>query len=154
MPGPGTWSAGDVLTAADLNDIGVWQSYSPTLTQNGARSATITNAQYSQINKLCFVNFDLTCTTSGSAGSPITVSLPISAAAASSGSEIRTIGSGFFYDASATDVILLNVGLVNSTNVGFNTELSTNPSVFFGNQPSLALANDDIVSASIVYQVA
>jgi len=50
MPGPGTWSAGDVLTADDLNAIGTWQTYVPVLTQNVTRTATVTSASYCQIN--------------------------------------------------------------------------------------------------------
>jgi hypothetical protein len=150
MPGPGTWSAGDILTAGDLNAIGTWTSYTPVLAQNGTRTATVNYAQYMLLNKMCVVNVDLTCTQAGSAGSQITVTYPFTAA----GNTLISVGSGFFYDDSATDIILLTVLQASTTTVSFRTEDGTSPGAGFGQLPSLALANDDVISFSIVYRVA
>ena len=150
MPGPGTWSAGDILTAADLNAIGTWTSYTPVLAQNGTRTATVNYAEYMLLNELCVVNVDLTCTQAGSAGSQITVTYPVTAA---SGNNV-CVGSGFFYDDSATDIILLTVSQASTTTVSFRTETSTSISVGFGQLPSFALANNDVISFSIAYRVA
>jgi hypothetical protein len=50
MPGPGTFSSGDVLTAADFNAIVTWTSYSPVVAQNTAVAATVNYAEYCVIN--------------------------------------------------------------------------------------------------------
>jgi hypothetical protein len=151
MPGPGTWSAGDILTAADLNAIGAWTAYTPVLAQNGTRTATVDYAEYCQINKMCIANVRLTCTTSGSAGSNITVTLPVSASATATR---PIVGSGYFYDDSLTDIRLVSVWRANSTTVAFSVEEGTSDSTGLGWVPSLALANNDIINFSIVYQVA
>lgn len=146
MPGPGTWSAGDILSASDLNAIGVWTSYTPVLAQNGIRTATVNYAEFCQINKLVFCNVDLTCTATGSAGSGITVTLPITSVGSSSG-----YGSGIFYDSSATDVRLV-FAFAGTTTVSFRANDSTTG--LLGVTPSVALGNDDVISFSIVYEAA
>jgi len=149
MPGPGTWSAGDILTAADLNAIGAWTSYTPVLAQNGTRTATVDYAEYCQINKMVVANVRLTCTTSGSAGSNITVTLPVTAAT----SGTRPIfGAGYFYDDSLTDIRLVSVWRAGNTTVAFSVEEGTSEFNGLGTDPSLALANNDIINFSIVYQ--
>ena len=50
------FSAGAVLTAAELNDIGDWKSWTPTLTNWTANSATI-NAKYMQIGETVYFQF-------------------------------------------------------------------------------------------------
>jgi hypothetical protein len=147
MPGPGTWSPGDILTADDLNAIGVWESYTPVLDQNGTRSATINYAEYVVINKMCIVNVDLTCTTTGSANNIIQVSLPVASVSGIAGS-----GSGTFFDSSATDVYLLAAVVSSSVGVVFQAETSTGNN--FGATPNVTLGNNDVLSFSIVYQVA
>jgi hypothetical protein len=146
MPGPGTWSAGDILTASDLNAIGVWTAYTPTLEQDGVRTATINYAEYCQINQLVFCNVDLTCTTTGSAGNAVIVTLPVNGAAANSG-----VGSGQFFDSSGTDVRLLT-SLSGTTNVQFFADDSNGSRL--GVSPSVALGNNDVISFSIVYRSA
>jgi hypothetical protein len=151
MAGPGSFSPGDILTAADLNGIGVWDSYTPTLDQNGTRSATINYAEYVVINKLCFANIDLTCTTSGSAANIITVSLPVTA---NSSTTFRVYGSGSFFDDSANDVVLLTAIHNSTTTVRFYAEATANRLSGFGADPSLALAANDVISINLVYETA
>jgi hypothetical protein len=148
MPGPGTWSPGDILTADDLNAIGVWQSYTPVLSQNGVRTATINYAQFCVINKVCFTNVDLTCTTSGSAGHQFTVSLPLTPVSASIA---PTVGSGIFFDESASDMRLVTVLGSNLAGAIFIADDSTTSGV--GDTPSIALANNDVISFSVMYEV-
>jgi hypothetical protein len=93
-------------------------------------------------------NVRLTCTTSGSSGSTITVSLPVSFS-----STTRMIcGSGYFYDDSLTDIRLVSVWRSSATTVAFSVEEGTLESQGLGLDPSLALANNDIINFSIVYQ--
>lgn len=151
MPGPGTWSPGDILTADDLNAIGVWTTYTPTLAQNGTRTATVNYAEYVQINNLCIVNVDLTCTATGSAGNIITVSVPVSIAG---GSSIRTLGSGFFFDSSGSDVDLITAVYNSTSTVRFFDASTTDRNSGYGADPSIALGADDVISFSLAYQVA
>lgn len=146
MPGPGTWSPGDVLTADDLNAIGTWVSYTPTLTQNVARTCTVNYAEYMLINKICVVNVDLTCTTTGS-NNTISVSLPFGVA----GSTRQVLGSGIFYDDSATDVVLVNVlkpAGSPTTSVQFVSDATT----VLTTPINTTLGNNDVISFSITYQ--
>jgi hypothetical protein len=150
MPGPGTWSPGDILTADDLNAIGAWESYTPVLTQNGARTATVNYSKYVLINTLVIVNVDLTCTDTGSAGNIISVSTPLTAVAGTGR------GSGFFFDSSANDIVLLSSLVQTTTTFSFFAEASTSAVLGqgLGNNPSVALGNNDVISFSIVYQAA
>lgn len=141
MPGPGTWAAGDVLTADDLNAIGTWQTYVPVLAQGGTRTATVNSASYSQINKFCVVNVDLTCTTTGTV-SGITVTLPVNSAL-SSGNAV--LGSGVFFDSSASDYILVTCHRSSSSTIGFYKDLD-------GGSLNTALGNGDVISFSLTYQ--
>ena len=50
------FSAGAVLTAAQLNDIGDWKSWTPTLTNWTKGSATV-NAKYMQIGETVYFQF-------------------------------------------------------------------------------------------------
>jgi cytochrome c peroxidase len=141
MPGPGTWSAGDILTADDLNQIGTWTNYVPVLTQNVARTATVNSASYCQINKFCVVNVDLTCTTTGSANS-ISVSLPINTAQTSGAVQL---GSGIFFDTSASDYILVSCYRGSSSTVQFYKDLDNGAL-------DTTLGNGDVISFSLTYQ--
>lgn len=141
MPGPGTWSAGDILTADDLNDIGTWTNYVPVLTQNVSRTATVNSASYCQINKFCVVNVDLTCTTTGSANT-ISVSLPINTAQTSGNVQL---GSGIFFDTSASDYILVSCYRGSSSTVQFYKDLDSGAL-------NTTLGNGDVISFSLTYQ--
>lgn len=57
------YSPGDVLTAADLNAIGDWQSYTPTLTNWTASS---TSFEYAVVNDVVFVRVYAVVATMGS----------------------------------------------------------------------------------------
>jgi len=149
MPGPGTWSSGDILTAADLNAIGLWTSYTPVVTQNGARTVTVNYAEYSQINKLCFVNLDLSLTNAGTTANLVTVSLPVNF---SSSVVRRVAGSGLLYDLSATDVILLTAIYNSASTVRLLTETTTDSASGLGVNPAFALASGDVISLSLVYE--
>jgi len=141
MTALGDFAPGDILSADDLNSIGVWESYTPVLTQNVVRTATINEARYVQINKMCLVNVDLTCTTTGSTND-INVSLPLTARTSGASS---AIGSGIFYDSSATNNVLVSVERINSTSVVFIANASSQ-------QLTTALGNGDVVSFSIAYE--
>jgi len=144
MTGLGDFSPGDILSADDLNAIGVWTSYAPVLSQSGTRSATVNYAEYCLINKVCFVNVDLTCTTTGSAGNAISVTLPLTC-----NTNSIAVGSGQFFDSSASDVRLLTAS-GDVTTVSFVADDSAND--VLGVSPSVALGNNDVVSFNLIYR--
>jgi hypothetical protein len=92
---PRTYTAAAVLTAAQLNetrdnlkallplDALAWTSYTPTLTQLGAVTKTVTYAKYTRLANCVIVRCVLACTGSGTANNLITVSLPVTASQAS-----------------------------------------------------------------------
>jgi hypothetical protein len=134
MPSPGSFLPGDVLTADDLNAIGAWVSYTPVLTQGVVRTATVNYAEYALINKLCYVNVDLTCTTTGS-GTVATVSLPFANVATT---DNLPVGVGIFFDSSASTTTVIPVN-------AFNTAVTITQNTTVG--------NNDVIAFSLAYQV-
>lgn len=137
MTGPGGFSPGDVLSADDLNSIGVWTSYTPVLDQNGTRTATVNYAKYVLINKLCYVNVDLTCTTTGqSGGNSPSITLPFTNVSQSTN---LPVGVGLFFDSSASTTTIFPVSAFQSK-AGFPIQNTT-------------LGNNDVISFSLAYEV-
>lgn len=151
MPGPGTWSPGDILTAADLNAIGAWTSYTPVVTQDGARGVTVDFAKYALINKFCLVTLKVTLTNAGSTNSTITVSIPVNMGSTDDG---RNVGNGYVFDSSANDVILVNALRNSTSTVRMMTDLTTSTTTGLGNSPNLILASGDVISLSLMYETA
>ena len=67
----GTFTAGQVLTAAELNAIGTWTAFTPSFTNFTLGNGTIEEAVYVQVNELVYVNVYVTLgSTSAMATSP------------------------------------------------------------------------------------
>ena len=103
MANPFPFSSGDVLTAANLNSIGQWSTYTPVLTSSGTNPNIgngSVNGYYCQINEIVFFQAWIQFGTSGtSAGSgTYYVSLPVNAATGS-GLNIH-MGASWYYDSS------------------------------------------------------
>lgn len=77
----GTFVAGQVLTAAELNSAGSWQSYTPTWTQSATITKTVNWARYMQLNDLVTVSLKMTASSAGTANNEIKVGLPVNASA-------------------------------------------------------------------------
>ena len=152
MANPFPFVAGDVLTAAELNAIGeAWISYTPTLTAGVTVTNTVQYAKYTQVNKIVFVSVALACTSAGTAGSPIYITLPITAATGG-GSFGNPIGAGGFYDASTT-VQYNGTVTQNGTTSMWMFANGTGGSLF-GQFPSITVASGDIVFFNAIYQAA
>jgi len=74
MTALGDFSAGDVLTAADLNAIGTWTSYTPTTTNF---TATFNDTEYLQINDWVHFRGAVGLTSNPTAG--MYISVPVAA---------------------------------------------------------------------------
>ena len=92
----GTFTSGQVLTAAELNTAGAWSSYTPTWTQGVAVTKTVNWALYSQLGKIVTVNLEMTATGSGTPADDIVIGLPIAAS-----TNNRFMGYGGFITASS-----------------------------------------------------
>ena len=89
----GTFVAGQVLTAAELNTAGAWQDYTPSWTQSATISKTVNWARYTQIGKWVQGSVKMTATSAGTANNKVLVGLPVSAS-----SNNFVVGSMVVYD--------------------------------------------------------
>lgn len=141
-----TFLAGQKLPAARLNNDFV--SYTPTISQGGATAdiaKTVTYAKYSQSGRRVLVVVAVTVTGSGTAGQPIQVSLPVTAAASG-----FTIGTGFIHDAGAA-VYYVAVRANTTTSVVFHRDGAT---ANVGVAPNFALAANDVIEFHVEYEAA
>lgn len=70
----GTFASGQILTAAELNAIGTWTSYTPTIT--GLAGGT-TTASYIELNEIVF--FQVRWSFGTSVTGPVTITYPVTA---------------------------------------------------------------------------
>lgn len=140
---------GQKWTAAIANQIGAaWETWTPTVTQSGSVTCTVTYAKYAQIQKLVVASAYLTVTGTGTANNPVLVSLPLTAQT----SIAAAIGSGFIYDSSAAQLYTLVFTSNSSTTTGgFYTNASGNQ---WGVAPNIALAVSDQIRFQFVYEAA
>ena len=163
---PRTWVAGEYPTAAELNAHlrdnlnaafplggvdGAWISYTPTLTQSGAVTKTVTYARYTKIGRLVIVTFFLSVTGTGTGGQKITVSLPVTA---SQGAD-TACGHGYVYDQSATTDYVGVMVLTTTTTFAFFPSNATSGSGYLGSQGfTAAFASGDIIGGTGMYESA
>lgn len=89
----GTFTAGQVLTAAELNAIGTYTAYTPTFTGLTVGNATL-GFSYTQINKMVHVVGVMYFGSTTSISSTPTMSLPVNRYS----SDLETLGTGYFGD--------------------------------------------------------
>ena len=82
MTALGDFSSGDVLTAADMNAIGTWQTWSPNVRAEVGTwgGVTLLRARYCEINKLIVGQIDFQITSVGTGDSGSLFDLPVTAA--------------------------------------------------------------------------
>jgi hypothetical protein len=107
----GTFVAGQVLTAAELNTAGAWNDYTPSWTQSATITKTVNWARYTQLGKWVQVSIKMTASSAGTANNKILVGLPVSASSnnflmgiLTRGSNDPNFASGSFavYDSATT----------------------------------------------------
>jgi hypothetical protein len=148
------WDAA-ALTESDINTYlmhegGAWTTWTPTLTQSGSVTVTVTRATYARSGRKIEFHASLAVTGTGTGANPILMSLPVTAA--SSGHPIN--GVGYIYDATVGNypgIAYLNstttVGLISSTagaGLGLLGQITL----------TAALASGDSVFISGTYQAA
>jgi hypothetical protein len=113
---------GAALTESDINlyltgEGGAWTTWTPTLTQSGAVTATVTHAVYGRWGRLIIANFRLAVTGAGTGGNAVTVSLPVTAARAN-----MMVGTGSVFDTSASLGYSGNVFLPSTTTMDYRQQ--------------------------------
>ena len=149
-----TFVDGDYPTAADLNTYcagegGAWTSWTPTITQGASSNIakTVTYAKYARYGRTIHFVFALSPTASGTSGSPVTITLPATAASASG-----VIGAGWLYDTSTTTRY---AGAWTSTSTSVVALIHDAGGLSpWGTAPSLAIASGDSVWGQIAYEAA
>lgn len=143
-------SVGEVLTAATMNSIGAaWESYTPTVTQSGNVTVTVTYSKYARIQKIVFGSVYLTVTGTGTANNAVTVSLPITAL--TSGGQM--VGGGFIFDASLTNLYTVQAQIASTTTISFYSD-QTGTGAVWGIVPNVGLAVNDQIRTTFFYEAA
>lgn len=139
----GTWEVFGFIGVG----AGTW---TPTVTQLGAVSVTVTNASYQKIGRFVTAIVNLVVTGSGTGGNNITVSLPVTAAAAGAGT-----GAGWIYDSSANQLWSGTVDL-GTTDIGlYPSDVNGSAGVKLGAVSMTAgLASNDIIRVHWSYLAA
>lgn len=142
-------SQGQKNTAAIMNSIGAaWETWTPAVTQSGAVTATTTLGRYMRIQKLVIAVAKMTITGTGTANNAVTLSLPITA-----NNTGQMIGSGFIYDSSANLLDLVICEGATTTTAKFYRDGVASGS-FWGIDRNVALANNDVISVTLMYEAA
>ena len=143
------WDAA-ALTEADINlylagEGGAWTTWTPAVTQGVSVTTTNTRSRFARYGRLIIATFNLTATSAGTGGSGITVSLPVTAASASS-----VNGSGIIRDTGTSNY----GGSWEGITTGTIAMIGDGRSTYVGGDPNLALANTDTLNGYIVYEAA
>ena len=129
-----------------------WTAFTPTLTQSGAVTVTVTRARYMLMGKTAVVQIALIVTGSGTAGNDITIgSIPAAIAPLSPGANTCIVGVGMIQDAGTINYGGLTAIAPTASTVYFQPY---NTSTRIGANPSFALAVNDIISCQLVYEIA
>ena len=100
MANPFPFTAGQVLTAAQMNGIGeAATSYTPTVTNFTTGNGTVTGS-FTRVNKMIFANVKITLGSTSAITGSITISNPVTGTANASSS---VSGGGFYFDASTSE---------------------------------------------------
>ena len=158
----GTFAAGQVLTAAELNTTGAWTSYTPTFTQSATITKTVNWAKYMQLGDLVFVNLKMTASSAGTTNNKILIGLPVNAS-----SDNFLMGQLIYFDASVTPkyVYMLRAALYESTStVAFHVSASAASDgdtrwgqQWFSNgniQSAVVIESGDVVYCQLMYEAA
>lgn len=76
MTAVGSFAVGEVLTAASLNEIGAWTTYTPTYGGLTKGNATIWDAKYYLMNKIGFVDINLVLGSTSAVTGDVSITLP------------------------------------------------------------------------------
>lgn len=156
---PATMAVGHVVTAAEWNAevrdpltvlSGAWDTYTPTLAQGASSNIakTVTLAAYIRFGKLVILNFSVAATASGTAGSQVTLTLPITAATSG-----IYVGAGSYNDISSSAFYPAIISLASTTTLRM-VRSDTQATGGVGADPNIAVASTDVMSGFAIYEAA
>jgi hypothetical protein len=67
----GSFTAGQILTAADMNDIATWTTFTPSFTGVTLGSGALNTGQYCRVNQILFIRTKTILGTGGSFTNPV-----------------------------------------------------------------------------------
>lgn len=121
---------------------------SPAVVQSGSVTTSVDISEYRIISGMCEWTFQVTVSGSGSAGNAVTISTPVTAAAAVG----RIAGSGVILDSSASTTDTGSWALVSTSTLGLLVGESTTN--YWGITPNIALAASDSIRGHVRFRVA
>jgi hypothetical protein len=141
----GSFTAGQILTAADMNIIGTWTAFTPSWV-NLTPGNGVVSAAYCEINRVFFVRVKLTWGTTTSCTDPVRMTLPASLTQNTGSQEL--IGLAQYTDTGVASYIgyafavsstVIGLGVMNSaaTYTAANNVNNTRPFTF-GNTDIMA----------------
>ena len=113
----GTFTAGQILTAAELNAAGTWTSFTPSWSQLTPGNGTVA-AAYSVFNKILFCNVSFTLGSTSSVGDPVRMTVPGSLTLNTTRQSV--IGHALFEDTGVATYAGV-IQIVNGTTIGLLT---------------------------------
>jgi hypothetical protein len=157
----GTFVAGQILLASELNAPMAWTSYTPALTSSGTQpvlgTASVATGKYVQINKFVYGYFNIQFGTSGITAGTGTyfISLPVPSARTSGNFWEYNLGTGSFNDNSSANDFMLKFNFSSATTMAayywsaFNSTLAG-----LGAAAPVAIAASDRFSGFFAYEAA
>lgn len=130
-----------------------WTDFSGvvTLEQNGVRTQTVTYAKYRVIGKTAFVRINIICTNAGTSGFSIVIaSIPAAIQPAQTGD---TVVCGMF-SVKRSAVRYVGAAIASSSTHIEGIQDASAPGSSLGATPAFALANTDVVSCNLTYEIA
>lgn len=145
----GTITVADLVSTIFPLGVGAWPDFTPTLTQSGAVTKTLTYSKLQRVGRLVVANILLTVTGTGTASNQIIVGLPVVPAQAAMAAPIGTFyvrddSTGLFYLVGA---VINAAGALIGIGNGVNNALGVTGF-------TAALANLDTVGYSVAYEAA
>lgn len=132
-------------------EVGRWITWTPTVTQGVAVNITILYARYIAINNVVILQARVRCTSAGTGGSSISIGgMPVAFRPITFDgvNAMASLGTGVLLDSSAGYYFgaLLAAGANDWRLLGYLTG-------YFGNNPNLALANNDEITIEANYEI-
>jgi hypothetical protein len=135
------------IAASAAHGIGAWTAWTPaSLTQSVAVTFTATRCRYKIIDKLAVVQFKITITSAGTAGSALVLGVP---AALTPAAADDAVGAFYYFDV-GTSYYAGTLLFTSSTVVGV---VHPAASGYFGSVPNFAVANTDTWWGQMTYEV-
>lgn len=129
-----------------------WVSYTPTLVQSGAVTATVTYAKYTQVGRTVTGTVHLAVTGTGTGTNQVEIGLPV---AASQSAVSLPMGTGYIFDSSATAIFKGELFTQTATSVVMvATSDTTTARLGAGAGFTAALASPDVVAITFCYEAA